>query len=225
MLLIISTNKKIARSVSDTFHYMSILSYAASPHEALSEISEMYRATLIINPESFPDINDFVVRLKSYKSDIPVFAISEKEAPPHYPDIFDGIFTKNVFTPALAGKIIEYANRNNYAKIGDYYLAGFDASSTTVGVNYFDTRVSFTKTEAMILRYLIRSYPMPQSAESILKYCFRPSRSPEAASIRTHISLMNKKLEEATGRKMIILEPGQGYLISTPEYAKFKSGR
>ena len=93
------------------------------------------------------------------------------------------------------------------------------------GVNYFDTRINFTKTEAMILRYLIRSYPLPKNAESILKYSFRPSRTPEPASIRTHISIMNKKLEAATGRRMIILEPGRGYLITTPEYAKIKAER
>lgn len=221
MLLIISNNKRIARSISDTFYYMSILSYAATPHEALSEISEIYRAALIVNPEGFADINDYVVRMKRYKSDLPIFALCDSAPPSHYPDIFDGVFVKPSFTPALADKIIAYANENNRAKIGDYYLAGFDASSHTIGVNYFYDRVNFTKTEAMILRYLIRSYPIPQRPESILKYAFRPSRTPEASSIRTHISIMNKKLKESIGKKMIILSPGEGYLITTPEYANF----
>ncbi len=225
MLLIISNNNKIARSISDTFHYMSILSYAATPHEALSEISSLYRAALIVNPESFADINDYVVRIKRYKSDLPIFALCEDKPPSHYPDIFDGIFTRPSFTPALAEKIIAFANDNNRARIGDYYLAGFDASSHTIGVNYFFTRINFTKTEAMILRYLIRSYPMPQRAENILKYAFKPSRTPEVSSIRTHLSIMNKKLEEIVGRKMIILSPGEGYLITTPEYAKYISER
>ena len=220
MLLIISQNKKLARSISDTFHYMSILSYAASPHEALSEVSALYRAVLIINPEGFPDVNDYVVRIKSYKSDIPVFALTEDTPPPHYPDIFDGVFTRAHFTPALAEKIIDFANENNRARIGDYYLAGFDASSSTVGVNYFYTKVNLTKTEAMILRYLIRSYPIPQRADNILKYAFKPSRAPEPSSIRTHLSIMNKKLEGSIGRRMIILDPGKGYVIATPEYAK-----
>ena len=221
MLLIISQEKKAARSISDTFHYMSILSYAASPHEALSELSNLYRSVLIINPEGFADINDYVIRIKSYRSDIPIFALTDQTPPPYYPDIFDGVFTKQTFTPALAEKIIRFANENSRAKIGDYYLAGFDASSDTLGVNYFYTKVNFTKTEAMILRYLIRSYPIPQKANNILKYAFRPSRAPEASSIRTHISIMNKKLEKCTGKRMIVLEAGMGYLIMTPEYAKF----
>ncbi len=222
MILIICQNKKLARSVGEAFHYMSILSYAATPHEALSEISDLYRAVLIINPSSFPDINDYVVRIKSYKSDLPVFAVTDDSPPPYYADIFDASFAKSAFTPALAQKIIIYANEHNRAKIGDYFLAGFDASSNTVGVEYFDTKLSFTKTEANILRYLIRSYPIPQKTNNIIKYAFKPGRAPEAASIRTHLSIMNKKLEESTGRKMIILEPGKGYIILTPEYAKNK---
>ena len=120
----------------------------------------------------------------------------------------------------MAERIIDYANKNSLAKIGDYYLAGFDASNHTIGVNYFYTKIGLTKTEAMILRYLIRSYPIPQSADKILKYAFKPSRAPEAASIRTHLSLMNKKFESTIGRKMVILEPHRGYIILTPEYIK-----
>ena len=197
---------------------MSILSYAATPHEALSEVSDIYRAALLINPESFPDVNDYVGRLKSYKSDLPVYAITSDEPPSYYPDIFDATFVKPGFTPNLAAKIIEHANTNNMARIGDYYLAGFDASNHTVGVYYFHTKLPLTKTEAMILRYLIRSYPVPKKADSILKYAFKSSRTPEVSSIRTHLSLMNKKFEESIGRKMISLEPGQGYVILTPEY-------
>ena len=223
MLLIISQNKKLARSVAETFHYMSILSYAATPHEGLSEVSSIYRAVLIISPTSFPDINDYVGRIKSYRSDIPVFAITEDSPPSYYPDIFDGIFTKSTFTPSLAQKIINYANENNRARIGDYFLSGFDASSDSVGVHFFNTKVDLTKTEAMILRYLIVSYPQPQKAESILKYAFKPGRAPEAASIRTHLSIMNKKMEASIGRKMITLEPHKGYLILTPEYLQKKN--
>ncbi len=222
MLLIISQNNKIARSVADTFHYMSILSHAATPSEALSEVSDLYRGVLIINPEAFPDINDFVVRIKCYKSDLPIFAITDGEAPYFYTDIFDAVFTRPDFTPALAERIIAFANENNRARIGDYYLAGFDASSHTLGVFYFHTKLNLTKTEAMILRYLIRSYPIPQRAENILKYAFKPSRAPEVTSIRTHLSLMNKKFEERIGRKMIALEPHKGYIIMTPEYVSMR---
>lgn len=223
MLLIISQNNKTAKSVQETFHYMSILSYGATPHEALSEVSEIYRAVLIINPDVFPDINDYVSRLKSYKSNIPVFALTDNEEKPFYADIFDKVFTRHALTPLLASKIISYANEHNRAKIGDYRLAGFDASSNTVGVSYFDRKVNLTKTEAMILRYLLRSYPVPQNAAKIIKYAFKPSRAPEPSSIRTHVSGINKKLLISLGKKMIAHAPGKGYLILTPEYEEIIS--
>ena len=141
MLLIICPSKKIARNISETFHYMSILSYGTTPHDALSEVSILYRAALIVNPEGFADIKDYVNRLKSYHSELPIFALTDDNPPPNYIDIFDGIFTRPTFTPSLAEKIIEYANENNRAKIGSYFLAGFDASSNRVGVHYFYDRI------------------------------------------------------------------------------------
>jgi hypothetical protein len=113
MLLIISKNKKNARSISDTFHYMSILSYVATPHEALSEISNLYRAVLIFNPEGLADVKDYVKRIKSYKSDLPIFALTPYEVPIYYHDIFEKCFPMSTFTPALANEIIDYANKNS----------------------------------------------------------------------------------------------------------------
>lgn len=218
MLLIISQSKKNAKAVSEAFHYMSILSYGATPHEALSEISNLYRAILILDPASFPDIADYVNRIRSYHSSIPLFALIGNREALRYSELFDACFTQSSFTPALAEKIISFANENNLASIGSYHLGGFDASSKTVGVYYFYTKIDLTKTEAMILRYLIRSYPQPKKTDNILKYAFRPSRAPEPSSIRTHLSLINKKLEKAIGKRMIGFEPGRGYVVLTPEY-------
>ena len=169
MLLVISQNKKNAKSIADTFHYMSILAYAAYPHEGLSEISNIYRAVLILNPNELADCVDYVNRLKSYRSDIPVFALLSSVPEPYYSEIFDKCFTIPTFTPQIAESIIDYANKNNKAKIGDYFLAGFDASSHNLGVNYFYDKINFTKSETMILRLLIRKYPNPVSCKEIVK--------------------------------------------------------
>lgn len=219
MLLIISKTKKTACDVAETFHYMSILAYGATPSEALSEVSELYRAALVISPELLADAKDFVKRLKGYKRDLPVFAVTDEEVDPELTETFDAVFRKPTFSPALAEKIITFANEHSRARIGDYRLAGINASSDRVGVTYFDKKVKLTKTEAMILRYLIRSYPLPTDAKDILKYAFKSSRAPESASIRTHISLMNKKLEVVMQKRAIVLVAHEGYLIATPEYA------
>ena len=219
MLLIISKSKKISSEIAQTFRYMSILAYGATPTEALSEVSGLYRAALIINPLELGDTGDYIRRIKSYKRDLPIFAVTDEEFDSALLGQFDAVFRKPMFSPSLAQKIIEFANEHSRARIGDYRLAGIDASSDRVGVTYFDKRARLTKTEAMILRYLIRSYPLPQSSDSILKHVFKSSRMPEAASVRTHISLMNKKLEPITERKLIVSIAGEGYIVMTPEYA------
>ena len=218
MLLIISKQKRVASDVAETFRYMSILAYGATPSEALSEVSELYRAALIISPETLADTNDFVKRIRKYKRDLPIFAITDEEVDSDMISIFDAVFRKPTFSPALATKIIQYANEHQYAKIGDYRLGGIDASWDRVGVSYFDIGVSLTKTEAMILRYLIRSYPLPKSSHDIIKYVFKSSRAPEVASIRTHLSIINKKFEAIMQRRAVVLVAHEGYLISTPEY-------
>ena len=72
----------------------------------------------------------------------------------------------------------------------------------------------------MILRYLTASYPALQSAKSIIKYAFKQSKKPELSSVRTHISVMNKKFKDITGRNLFIGIPKQGYTVSTPEMIK-----
>ena len=99
-----------------------------------------------------------------------------------------------------------------------YRLAGIDASCSNERVDVFDKAIAFTKTETMILRYLIAYYPTPQSAKRIVKYAYKPTKKPEISSIRTHISVMNKKFREKFGHSLISASEGGGYTVLTPEY-------
>jgi hypothetical protein len=197
---------------------MGILSHPATPAEALSEGSSIYRAALVINPDELPDPRDFVKRMRSYKTDLPIFAFCPNEINPAYEEIFDGCFTRPSVTPNIAEKIVRYANENKHARIGDYRGAGFNASSNLPVAYYFLDRLELTKTEKMILRFLIRSYPLPRSAKDIIKYAFKAGRTPEPSSVRTHISAMNRKMKKVIGRKMIGFIDKRGYLIITPEF-------
>lgn len=216
MILIISRNNRIAKDITEIFHYMGVLSYGTTPNEALSEISTLYKAILILEPSLFPDINDYVKRIRAYNTYIPIYAISADEYTPKV-NLLDYVYSKTVFSTSVAVDLIERLNSSSNAKIGMYKLAGFDASYNSIGVTYFFDSFNITKTEMMILRYLIRCYPLPQNAKQILKYSFKHSRVPEEHSIKTHISSMNKKFTDLTGRKMIELIPSKGYIIITPE--------
>lgn len=215
MILIINKSKKDAHGLSDMFYYMGILAFCATPAEALSEVSTNYRAVIIMNPNSLPDKEDYVNRIRSY-ADIPLFAITDIHDS-HDSILFDGIIKKGIYSAKIYKYLSEYSIQHGKKLPGNYQLAGINASCDLRAPVYFFKALPFTKTETMILRTLIRTYPQPTSAKNILKYAFRPSKAPDISNIRTHISVMNKKFREATGRNIITFEIGAGYRVLTPE--------
>ena len=221
MILIIGSQKKNAQAISDIFYYMGVISYAVTPTEALSDMSSLYRAALILEPESLPDVEDYLAKLRSYSSKTPVFAITDKDGTNRF--AFDGCFKNNVYSSSLIEEIVIYQKKNNLPLSAHYRLAGIDASCYLNNVTAFDDKIPFTKTETMILRYLIASYPTPVSASDIIKYAFKPTRKPEMTSIRTHISVMNKKFRDVRNKKLFMSIPKEGYVISTPEMIKLLS--
>ncbi len=215
MILIINKSKKEARGLSDMFYYMGILAYGVTPTEALSEVSPIYRAIILMSPDNLPDKDDYVARLRSY-SQIPIFAMTASHDN-HDVILFDGILKKGTYAAYIYKFICDYSYKYGTKLPGSYHLSGINASCDNNAPLYFFKALPFTKTETMILRTLIRTYPRPTSAKEILKYAFRPSKIPDISNIRTHVSIMNKKFREATGRNIITYEIGEGYRVLTPE--------
>ncbi len=215
MILIISKSRKDARSLAEMFHIMGVIAYAATPSEALSEISLTYSAAIVMNPSLLPAKDEYVVRLRRYAS-IPIFAYSDTEAEDDRL-IFDGIIKSTSYASSALLAVSEHNIGCDIKAPGVYKLAGIDASAALPLPLYFERPLPLTKTEAMILRTLIVSYPNPMGAKEILKYAFRQTRTPEIANIRTHISVINKKFREISGRNLIALSVGEGYVVLTPE--------
>ena len=217
MILIINTTKRKAQAVSDIFYYMGVLSYAVTPIEALSEISGLYRAILVLDPENLPDAESFTQKLRAYNSALPIFAITNATTDFYSQYSFDKCFPDSIYSSTLVEEIVTYQKERTLPLTAYYRLAGIDASCDKTNVTVFDNTVTFTKTETMMLRYLIASYPTPQTAKDIIKYSFKPSRKPEITSIRTHISVMNKKFRDVRGKNLFINVPNQGYTVFTPQ--------
>lgn len=211
MILITDNNKKRRESVSEMFYYMGILSYPTSPIEALSEISTEYSAVLVISDEGIHDLDDYIGRLRSY-APIPIFSLFEGQD-----ELFDAGFNYTSYSSTVALGIAKHLSERGLRVLGTYRLAGICADADAPIPTYFDKPLKLTKTETMILRYLIRSYPNPTSPTNVLKYAFKASRRPEAASVRTHISVMNKKFLSVTGRPLTLSAAESGYVIATPE--------
>ena len=220
MVLIINRRKRDAAEVSEIFHYMGILSYGTTPPLALSEISSFYRAVIIMEPDTLPDPCDYVKKLRSYASMVPIFALCNDVKSLKHPKMFDGVFKFAIYSSILASKIAEYSRSRKLSYIGDYRLAGINATCDLKFTTYFEKPIIFTKTEVMIARALIRAYPMPLNAAKLIKYAFRPSRSPELSSVRSYICALNKKFRDATGSNMITSIQGEGYVMITPEIVR-----
>ena len=218
MILIIDKSRKNAMSVADMFFYMGILAKATTVGESFSEISDIYRAVIIIAPDTLPDTEDFVKRLRTYNLKVPIFAVGEPDRSSEH--LFAGIFPVGTYASSIMAKILEYTLKNSLPQPGDYKLAGIDLSCDLSTPTYFWTPLPLTKTEAMIVKYLIRTYPRPTTAEEILKYAYRQSRTPEVSNIRTHVSIINRKFRNLANRNLIEMSFGKGYRVLTPEVAE-----
>ena len=211
MILVIDEIKKAAVNLAGAFSYMGFLSVGVTPSEALNEISPLYRAIVVTSLPRITSPRELVCRLRKISS-APIFSITDKPGGEEA-ELFDDEIRRGAYAVRIAERMIDYCDDHELPAPGHYTAAGIDASADLDGARYFWQPLPFTKTECMILRFLIRAFPAPVSAERILKYAYRPSRRPDAANIRTHISIMNKKFREATGKSLIEAEFGEGYRI------------
>ena len=215
MILVVDRFKRNAVPVSDMLYYMGFLSKPTTHVTALSEISPLYRALIIMSPEKLPDAWDFMRRVHLYYKELPIFAFGNPDK--SYIDLFAKVLDSPPYAASIVSDILSYNADNKLLLPGDYRLMGLDVSASLSVPKYFDSEFPLTKVEAMIVRYLIRTYPRPTPSIEILKHCFRESRMPEASGIRTHVSLINKKFRAIADRNLIALDYKTGYRIHTPE--------
>ncbi len=214
MVLFISRSKKTATTAASLFRKLQIVSYGATPTEALTEISPIYHAAVIMDPEELPDHKDFIKRLRAYERDIPIFALTDRPDLLPSPELFGVVESNGVGSADFACKIIEYLISHSKKPVGAYRLAGFESLCDRPYTSFYDIRMPFTKTEAMIIRYLICAHPTPSDAKTILKYAFPPSDKPEPSTVRTHVYSINKKFSSMfPSIDFIIHIPKEGYKI------------
>ena len=219
MILIIDKSKKERESVQDMLYYMGILSRAVSPAEAVGEISELYRAVLFTSATGLSDEAALAEELKR-SCNIPIYALSGRNI-----DYAMATFMPDIYSSELIREISKIEVAEGREPMGVYRLAGIDASVEIGAAEVFGHKLGYTKTETMILRTLIKLYPSPTLPKEILKYAFRQSRVPDMPSVRTHISVMNKKYTRVMGRALTMPPRGGGYVIATPEMRREEKER
>lgn len=212
MILLVSTKIKHAEGLCLDLWYAGVLSHAVKPSEITAEIGPRYRAAIVLNPHELADTDTFISKLRSYDPELPVFAISDVPVSERYTGAF------HPGTPAnfMMTKIIR---SDRYANAGQYRLAGLNFSFGSLYSKFFLSPFPLTKTESMVLKFLMRAYPVHVTANEILTYSFKVTKAPEVGAVRTHVSSINRKFQKRFGRPLIVSSPGNGYIILTPEYA------
>lgn len=215
MILVIDKTKKKAEQTSGVFRYMGVLATPCAPTDAARIFSHIYRAILIVEPKSMPELTFMLPKLDHKKLGIPLFALSHAEDPR-----FDLTISPSKSSASVLTEMNKYIVSQKLKPIGEYMMCGIDATVTKGNATYLGSRLPFTRTELMILKYLMVNYPSPRSVSDILSHSFNPSRSPEPGGVRTHISVMNKKFRTKYGRNIIEHVPGTGYVLLTTETAR-----
>ncbi len=211
MILIINESKRDALLLSETFYYMGVLSRGVTPSEVFSEKMELYKVILIINSEAMENKKDFISEIRNFSS-CPIYSISNTfTQSDRY--IFDASLKNEFHSSRIYDFILDNFKKKRALPPGIYKLGEIDASANLSVPLYQKDALAFTKSEAMILRILIKSYPKPINAGEILKYAFRESRLPDISNIRTHISIMNKKFQNISEKKLIDFLYNEGYKI------------
>ena len=217
MILIISKSMKTGNALADAFKYMGIVARAETPHKATSEISPLYRLVIIVDPGDLPDEREYIKSLRSYLSTVPIMALTDKDISDT--SLYELTDRKSTTASGLYKSIRTFFDTSRKFPPGEYLLLGLDASVTSRFVTNLNTVIPLTKTERMVLRTLIRSYPIPMNPQRILKYAFSQSKCPDPTSIRTYVCAINKKFHKRFERKIIISLDG-GYVILTSELAR-----
>lgn len=221
MVLIIGQKYKNATTLSDFFYYMNIVSFPCTPSVALGEISNLYHAVLIAEPNDLPDTADFVRKLRSQAS-VPIFAISTNPKDCRSPYVFDKIFSNSILSGNLAVQMLMYIRGKGLREFGNYIRRGLDIRFTQRTPAYLLKNLTLTKNERLILSYLIVARHEPQHPTKILKYAFPHNRKPSIGCVRSHIYKINRKFQEQTGRRIVASNPGVGYnVIEYPIYGEF----
>ena len=216
MILITGKRRAYARLIADYINRLGIICYPTSLSNAPKEICPMYRLIIVTEPDRENVTDEYLTSLRRSAFGCPIVALYQGEVD-QGETRFDALYSDRTFSAKLVTRLIQLLKEKELPCIGDYRLAGINASATSGGVTYFEEAIDLSRTEAMILRFLMRSYPKPKKSETIVKYIYPPTKRPDPSTIRTHICKINKKFKDAFGNCIITSPIGTGYLINTPE--------
>lgn len=220
MVIVISSTPSQGTAYANALRYFGLVAFQETPMRALSEISPRISAVLITTPGAIADEKDYVKRIKSYNRSVPVFAIRDSSD-----EAYDCCIPRDSSVSLVYEAMQEYIKSKGSRPLGVYKLAGLDVSIGQRIQSYSFLDIKFTETELFIIRLLIRSFPIRQTAKQIIRYAYPKNCLSCEAVVRTHISKINKKFSKLTERHLITSEMRAGYIIDTPMKPEISWGK
>jgi len=212
MILILSEDACARKTVSDMLYILGVICDEHSTSDEILPSASLYRAVFIALPgENIEGYKQFVRRRLG---NIPIFTVLDRYSLRDSRSDIEYAFKYGEGIPQILSSVIKICKSRSLPPPCEYKRHGLDASFDLCGVYYNGRLLSLTKTETMIIRALIISYPKPLYASGILTLAFRSSRTPEVANVRTHISVINKKLLFLTGRRFISSNEAGKYILT-----------
>ena len=202
MILVINDNLGLCESITEMFRIYGMPCYGTTIADAMKEPANLYSHLLIPEPYTSTDIEETVKNLRSKFPDSPIFKVGIPQADES--NIFDAIIFpkkgKCGIVLGIVNLVLDYLGSKKYS------IGNLKVSAEQTCIFYKEKTVNITKTESLILRCLILTFPSGCQKEDILKYCFRRGSYTEVSAIRTHICSINKKFQAAIGEKLILSE-------------------
>lgn len=218
MILLVGRSRGLCDTVGELLQRMGYISEQVLPEEAEARLCPRHHAVLLLGRRVCEGVGEFVGRLRAVGGNIPIYAIRDDFSPEEH-SVFDGVYANSVFSAAAVGELATLAVSRGLVPIGEYISGGIDARVNGREVKLCGEPLGLTRTEAAVLRYLIAVGGEGIRASEILTGLFRPSRRPTEASVRTHISSINKKATELSGHPVITSDE-RGYALAAFAYAR-----
>ncbi len=201
MILLYGKDDGIRKTVCNMLHLLGAICIEGDDNQPLPVSPSLLHAQIILSPEY--DIRQTIVKIRDRHPSAPLFTLLDKHPAAPSRALVDKAFSSEVSIPHALFGIIEDCRHLGRTPPCSYEALGIRAHINTDGVYYLGRKISFTKTEAMLLRALLIAHPKPLYASALLSVALSPSRELDVANVRTHVSVMNKKFLFHTGLRLI----------------------
>ena len=215
MILIISKDKRLTKSLHHILRLQGLLTKEAKPEGAMQCIDTSLSAIFVLSPESFLVRPDYWQKLETIAFGTPIFALSSEKERFREFSSFSAVFDLNGKVNHLLAEVQRVQRERMCRLSGEYRLLDIDASISKKVVSYCGVELPLTKKERAILRYFISKYPNSVSTDDIVRAIYEEECIPEKSCIRAHICAINKKFRKVLLTPLIVSVRGEGYKIDT----------